>query len=76
MFLGWYDPDKKRTVREKVDDAIDRYRDKFNREPVAALMNPADAEAMLTDGYENVIDIQGRHFIPRSTFYVGIEEQP
>jgi hypothetical protein len=49
MFLGWYDPDKKKPARDKVEAAVERYVEKFGGDVT---------------------------FIPRFTFYVGVEDKP
>src|SRR5215217_7839849 len=43
MFLGWYDPDKKKPARHKVEEAIERYVEKFGGAPEAILTSVADA---------------------------------
>ena len=43
MFLGWYDPDRKKPARAKLADAIARYEEKFGRTPLFCLTSPQDA---------------------------------
>ena len=43
MFLGWYDPDRKKPARAKLADAIERYEEKFGRTPLFCLTSPQDA---------------------------------
>lgn len=75
MFLGWYDPDKARPTRSKVEDAIIRYRDKFGGEPDTLLCSPDDALDLPAEGVGGVY-ARARDFIPRNTFYVGVEDPP
>ena len=72
MFLGWYDADKKKSPEQKVDEAIERYREKFGSRPKTILTSIADAKA-LGDVYDVDIPVRGVEFISRSTFYVGVE---
>ena len=80
MLLGWYDPDKKKPTRDKVREAMDRYREKFGGEPTTLLMNPAHG-AEIPEGWPvlaggAVVAVETRAFIPRNTFYVGVEDAP
>jgi hypothetical protein len=69
MYLGWYDPDRKKTPQRKLEEAADRYREKWGREPLIALVNAADA-----------VDVPGLqvrvvgHVAP-NTFFVGEDEE-
>lgn len=67
MFLGWYDPDRKRTPKQKVQAACDRYAEKFGHNAAAVMMNPAH-EADL-QGIN--LAVHGRFYIALNTFYVG-----
>lgn len=74
MFLGWYDPDKKKPARDKVREAMDRYREKFGIAAVVCQTGRDAAAELLTDPAAPDIDYIPREFIPRNTFYVGREE--
>jgi hypothetical protein len=76
MFLGWYDPDKKKPARRKVEDAVERYVEKFGGEPATCLASSADAEELAADGKAPAIDVRAVHFLPRFTFYVGVDDAP
>jgi hypothetical protein len=76
MFLGWYDPDKKKPARDKVSDAVERYVEKFGGDPVACLTSVPDAEELTTDKKAPDLLVRGVHYIPRFTFYVGVEDAP
>jgi hypothetical protein len=76
MFLGWYDPDKKKPARQKVEEAIDRYVEKFGGDPVACLTSVADAAELASDTKSPGLLVKGVNYIPRFTFYVGVEDAP
>ena len=76
MFLGWYDPDRKRPAREKLADALARYEEKFRRTAAACLTSVADAAELAADTQAPAVPIKGVNYIPRHTFYVGVEAVP
>jgi len=43
--LLWYDADKKRSMKAKIAQAAQRYREKFGRFPNVCYINPADGES-------------------------------
>jgi len=40
--LLWFDPDKRRTPQEKLDQAAARYTERFGRQPDTCHVNPAE----------------------------------
>ena len=76
MFLGWYDPDKKYPTRAKLADALDRYAEKFGRPAEVCLTNPLDAAELAADPKAPDLPVRGVAYIPRYTYYVGVEDQP
>ncbi len=76
MFLGWFDPDKKKPARHKVEEAVERYVEKFGGAPVACLTSVADAAELTADAKTPDLVVKGVTFIPRFTFYVGVEDEP
>ena len=76
MFLGWYDPDKKKPTRAKLSEAIERYAEKFGAAPETCLTNPADAAELAADGKAPKLTVRAVSYIPRWTFYVGVEDEP
>ena len=76
MFLGWYDPDKKKPARLKVEEAVERYVEKFGGDPVACLTSVADAAELAADAKTPELVVKGVTFIPRFTFYIGVEDEP
>lgn len=76
MFLGWYDPDKKKPARQKVVEAVERYVEKFGAAPETCLTSVADAADLTADAQAPALVVRGVSFIPRHTFYVGVEDAP
>ncbi len=76
MFLGWFDPEKKKPARVKLADAIERHIAKFSTAPELCLVNPVDAAELAADAKAPSIDLRVVDFLPRSTFYVGVEDPP
>jgi hypothetical protein len=74
MFLGWYDPDKKKTADKKLMDACARYEEKFGRVPLFCLTSPDDAKALgatFSLGLGREVGVQARSYIAKDTFYIG-----
>ena len=69
-FLGWVDPDRKKPAHRKLADAIDRYREKYGVRPNVCLTSEQDAAELA--GTDLGIQIEGRHYISRHCFYVGV----
>ena len=76
MFLGWYDPTKKKPAREKLAEAMERYAEKFGAAPETCLTSVADAEELGADKKAPNLSVRGVSYIPRWTFYVGVEDEP
>jgi hypothetical protein len=81
MFLGWYDPDRKKPARRKVAEGIERYQEKFGITPDVILTNQIEAEELATPPKRTQRDepptpnlpVRAVPYIPRWTFYIGIE---
>jgi hypothetical protein len=75
MFLGWYDPDRKKPARAKLADAIERYEEKFGRTPRFCLTSPQDAAELAEPSRkfpeDLTVTVQSRTYIGRWTFYIG-----
>lgn len=71
MFLGWYDPDRKRPAIDKLADAVGRYVEKFGSSPSICLTSSSDAVDLAgkTD-----LPVRAVSYIARYTYYVGVEE--
>jgi len=76
MFLGWYDPDKKKPARQKLSEAVERYEEKFGAAPVTCLTNTTEATELAADAATSALDIRAVAYIPRHTFYVGVDDEP
>ncbi len=76
MFLGWYDPDKKKPARRKLAEAIERYVEKFGAAPTACLTSPAEAAELAGDAKVPDLPIRAAAYVPRWTFYVGVDQEP
>lgn len=75
MFLGWYDPDRRKPARHKVAEAVERYVEKFGGQPEACLTSVAEATELQADAACPAVTVKGINFIPRHTFYVGVEDK-
>ena len=71
MYLGWYDPDKKKAAGHKLADAIYRYERKWGRKPSVALMNAADISQLTED---IGVEIRTAAHVAPNTFFVGDDE--
>lgn len=75
MFLGWYDPDRKKPPHAKLAAAIARYQEKFGHTPRFCLTSAQDAaelakpSPLYPDGLP--LAVEPRAYVGRSTFYVG-----
>ncbi len=88
MFLGWYDPDKKKPASEKLSEAIERYVEKFGVAPEVCLTGPVDAAELAAvaapaakrakkgQAKRPTLPVRAVSYIPRWTFYVGVEDEP
>ncbi len=68
MFLIWFDNDRKRPLRVKVEAAMERYQERFGSAPELILLNPAQA------GMEEAIagvPVRTTPLVSRDHFYVG-----
>lgn len=75
MYLGWYDPDRKKPARQKLAEAQERYEQKFGRPAKVLMTSSADAEELsrptLKHPGDLAIEVHARDYIARWTFYVG-----
>lgn len=73
MFLGWHDGDKHKPVSEKVEEALDRYVEKFDSQPETILCSFAD-EATVRKVVGERCEVRPATFLHHDTFYVGVED--
>lgn len=67
-YLGWHDPDKKKPAQKKLEDAIARYRRKWGRNPLLALVNHTAGPLEVTG-----VEIRYVTHVTPNTFFVGAE---
>jgi hypothetical protein len=72
MKLGllWFDDDAKRKVVEKLDEAAERYTERFGVRPTLAHLNPAQAEGLA----HRWLRLSGDPGLRRNYFLVGVDE--
>ncbi|MGB3330550.1 MAG: hypothetical protein WBA46_16440 [Thermomicrobiales bacterium] len=75
MFLVWFDPDKRRSIRTKLDDAVAVYLEKFGADPDVCLVNEVDRKALLATRPAPPIPLRSERFVSPNTFYVGHDER-
>lgn len=69
MFLMWFDDDRKKSITDKIDEALAAYEARFRARANVVLVHPAEiGEA------SRAVKVRPSSFIQRSTFYVGIED--
>ena len=78
MFLGWYDPDRKKAPRQKLEEAMERYEEKFGKPARVVLTNPEDAEALRqpSRAYPGAAPVKIREvrYVARWTMYLGTDK--
>ena len=65
MFLGWFDDDRKKASKLKIEEAIDRYVSKFGDKPTLCLVNAID-----NTPYEG-IEVKVASYVRPNHFWVG-----
>ncbi|HEY7357436.1 MAG TPA: hypothetical protein VH590_13250 [Ktedonobacterales bacterium] len=72
MKLGllWFDDDVRRKVVEKLDEAAERYAERFGVRPTLAHLNPAQAEGLA----HRRMQICGDPGLRRNYFLVGVDD--
>ncbi len=72
MKLGllWFDDDAKRKVVEKLDEAAERYAERFGVRPTLAHLNPAQAEGLA----HRRLRLYGDPGLRRNYFLVGVDD--
>ena len=69
----WLDDDKKRSLEEKVQRAVDYYREKYGQMPELCLVNQRTVSEAVKVG--SVLVRPATNVLP-SHFWLGIEAQP
>ncbi len=68
--LLWFDDNPKRPLAEKLDEAAERYEERFEVRPTLVHLNPAQAEGLK---YKR-LSIFGDVSLRRNYFLIGVEE--
>ncbi|MHB8644227.1 MAG: hypothetical protein ACYDAR_00400 [Thermomicrobiales bacterium] len=71
MFLMWFDNDRKRPLRAKVEAAVERYQERFGTAPELVLLNPAQAG---TEEAIAGITVRATPLVSPDHLYVGSED--
>jgi hypothetical protein len=71
-FHGKYIPDPTMTPRQKLDETIAEYREKFYESPRQCLTSTKDAELLKAES-DLPVQVRGIWYVGRHTFYVGRE---
>ncbi len=70
MFLGWFDDTPKKSVMQKLEEAVERYVDKFGEAPNLCLVNATNATTY--DGLE----VRVADYVRPNHFWVGRGDWP
>lgn len=65
MYLGWFDDTKGKTVREKIEEAVQHYIAKFGETPNVCLVNPVDATDVAS------LQVKPTEYVRPNHFWVG-----
>ncbi len=68
MFLGWYDDTPKKSVKQKIEEAVERYLSKFGEEPNLCLVNASDETEY------GGLKVKVVEYVRPNYFWVGREE--
>jgi hypothetical protein len=72
MGLLWFDDNPKRPLAEKLDEAAERYQERFDKWPTLVHLNPTQAEG-LSVKYKR-LRVFGDEHLRRNYFIVGVDE--
>ena len=76
MFLAWFDPEKKKPARQKLAEAIERHVEKYGVAPTVCLTSAVEAAELDGDRLSPDIVVRAEPYLPRWTFYVGVDDTP
>ena len=68
MFLGWFDDTPKKSVTEKIEEAVERYVAKFGETPNVCLVNAANLTTY------NGLVMKSVDYVRPNHFWVGRDE--
>ena len=69
FMMWWFDDDRKKSVTDKIAEALAAYEHKFHAPANIVLVNAADVGEA-----PGQVTIRSEPYIQRSNFYVGVEE--
>lgn len=69
-FIGWFDPDMKKSTAAKLQAGCDRYVEKFKKQPTHCLTSIDDARDLANQRILPV-HVEPRSYIARNVFYIG-----
>jgi hypothetical protein len=68
MFLMWYDNDRKKQSSAKIEEAIERFVEKYGRQPSIVLVNPGEPVDAAP------LPVVARPTVAKNYFWVGDDE--
>lgn len=68
MFLGWFDDTPKKSVSDKIEEAVERYAAKFGEAPNICLVNASNVTAFKD------LKVRAVEYVRPNHFWVGKEE--
>ncbi|MCL5257211.1 MAG: hypothetical protein M1319_05390 [Chloroflexi bacterium] len=67
-YLAWYDDDRKKPAREKIDEAVNRFVEKYGYSPNLCLVN--ESESVKHDD----LVVKPVHRVARHTYWIGYDQ--
>ncbi len=68
MFLGWFDDTPKKSVAQKLEEAVERYKAKFSETPNVCLVNAVDAT------HYKGLDVRVVEYVRPNHFWLGRDQ--
>ncbi len=69
MFLVWYDNDRKKPASVKIEEAVERFVEKYGRQPAVVLVNPTERVD------EVALPVVARPTVGKDQFWLGDQEE-
>lgn len=70
--MMWFDDDKKRSLEQKIDQAIKYYAIKYKQKPELVLINPAELKPGEQLPHPNGLSVEGLNIILPHHIWVGM----
>lgn len=74
--LLWFDNDSKRSLEDKIAQAVERYVQKFGHEPNVCYVNPQMLAEQKAAASSKQVRLATAHNILLHHFWVGVTQQP